>query len=57
MNIESCATDYLVGVITNLRAYNSSRMKYYIDCVKPLCDAVYSQDLQLVYEEEQSLGL
>lgn len=57
MNIDSYGTDYLISVITNLRGYNQSSMQYYIDCIKPLCDAVHSQDLQEVYEEEQSLGL
>lgn len=57
MDINKYACTFLTSVITDLRAYNSSSMQYYIDCVKPLCDAVYSQDLQEIYDEEQSLGL
>lgn len=57
MNIERYGTEYLISMITNLHGYSQSSMQYYMDCIRPLCDAVHSQDLQEVYEEEQSLGL
>lgn len=59
MSIESSAYQWLVGCITNLKEYKHQDMMYYLNCVRPLCEAVNSQGLEdnLEQNEEQIFGL
>ena len=59
MSIENSAYKWLVNCITNLNNYKHEDMMYYLTCVRPLCEAVYSQSLEdnLEQNEEQTLSL